>query len=81
MTHGAAAPKAALLLEHRDGPMIEISVAALARAWITTVIATGLLFAALATAQVWNSAVYLHSLPQALRLVGDGPPPVIDRWY
>lgn len=61
--------------------MIELSVAALARAWITTVIATALLFAALAMAQVWNSAVYLRSLPQALQLVADGPPPVIDRWY
>ena len=61
--------------------MSDISVAALARAWITTVVAIGLLSAALAAAQVWNSAVYLHSLPQALTLVADGPPPVIDRWY
>ena len=61
--------------------MIDIPVAALARAWITTVIAIGLLSAALATARVWNSDVYLHSLPQALQLVGAGPPPVIDRWY
>ena len=43
--------------------MIEQLVfAALTKAWVTTMIATGLLFLALATAQVWNSAVYFQRL-------------------
>jgi len=41
---------------------------ALTRAWITTVIATGLLCAALAIAPMWDSAGYLRALPGALSL-------------
>jgi hypothetical protein len=60
--------------------MIDMSLSALTKAWVVTTIASGLLAAALATAQVWNTAVYLHTLPHVLQLVGDGPPPIIDRW-
>ena len=60
--------------------MIDMSLSALTKAWVVTAIASGLLLAALATAQVWSSAVYLHALPHVLQLVGDGPPPIIDRW-
>ena len=42
-------------------------------------IATALLFLALATAQVWNNAVYFQGLPQAIA-IGDGPSPIIDRF-
>lgn len=59
--------------------MIDMSLSALTRAWVVTTIASGLLLAALASAQVWSSAVYLHTLPHVLQLVGDGPPPIIDR--
>jgi len=48
------------------------------RVW-TVVRSARLLFVALAIAQVWNSAVYLRALPQALELAGDGPAPVADR--
>lgn len=59
--------------------MIEQQVfAALTKAWVTTVIASGLLLLALAIAQVWNSAVYFQNLPQAMA-IGDGPSPIIDR--
>jgi hypothetical protein len=54
--------------------MIELSLSALTKAWAATTIALGLLFVALALAQVWNGAVYLRALPQALELSGDGPP-------
>lgn len=60
--------------------MVEINLSALTKAWITTVIASVLLLVALATSQVWNNAVYLRGLTQALQLVADGPAPVIDRW-
>jgi hypothetical protein len=60
--------------------MIDIPLSALTRAWLTTVIASAVLFAALAVAQVWNGAVYFRTLPHALQLVADGPPPIIDRW-
>ena len=60
--------------------MIEDSLAALTKAWITTVVASSVLLIALATSQISNRAVYLRSLPQALQLVTDGPPPIIDRW-
>jgi hypothetical protein len=39
---------------------------ALIRAWITTVIATAVLSAALAVAPMWDSAGYLRALPGAL---------------
>ena len=59
--------------------MIEQQVfAALTKAWVTTVIASGLLLLALAIAQVWNSDVYFQGLPQAMA-IGDGPSPIIDR--
>jgi hypothetical protein len=60
--------------------MIEMSLSALTKAWLTTVIASAMLLAALAAARVWNGAVYFQTLPHALQLVGDGPPPVVDRW-
>ena len=60
--------------------MVDVSLLAVTKAWVVTTIASGLLFAALAVAQVWSSAVYLQTLPSALQLVGDGPPPVLDRW-
>ncbi len=60
--------------------VIDLSLTALTKAWIATVIASGLLFTALATAQIWDRAVYLRSLPQAFQLISDGPPPIIDRW-
>lgn len=60
--------------------MIDLSLAALTKAWITSVVASGLLLVALATAQFSDRAVYLRSLPQALQLITDGPPPIIDRW-
>jgi hypothetical protein len=41
---------------------------ALTRAWITTVIATLMLSAALAVTPVWDSASYLRALPGALSL-------------
>jgi hypothetical protein len=60
--------------------MIEqLAFAALTKAWVTTMIATGLLFLALATAQVWNSTIYFQGLPQAMA-IGDGPAPIIDRF-
>lgn len=59
--------------------MIEQQVfTALTKAWVTTVIASGLLFLALATARIWNSTVYFQGLPQAIA-IGDGSPPIIDR--
>jgi hypothetical protein len=61
--------------------MHELSVDALTRAWLTTVVALALLLIACVTADVWNTQVYLRSLPNALQLVADGPPPAIDRWY
>jgi hypothetical protein len=59
--------------------MIDLSLSALTKAWAAATIVSGLLFVALAIAQVWNSAVYLRALPQALELAGDGPVPVGDR--
>jgi len=59
--------------------MIDLSLSALTKAWAAATIVSGLLFVALAIAQVWNSAVYLRALPQALELAGDGPAPVADR--
>ncbi|HXC90935.1 MAG TPA: hypothetical protein VNV18_12295 [Stellaceae bacterium] len=60
--------------------MIDTPLSALTRAWVVTTIASGLLVAALAAAQVWNGAVYMRTLPHALQLVADGPSPAIDRW-
>ncbi|HEV2097552.1 MAG TPA: hypothetical protein VGR45_01360 [Stellaceae bacterium] len=41
---------------------------ALVKAWVTTVIATALLSAALALAPMWDSTGYLRALPGALSL-------------
>lgn len=61
--------------------MIDVSLVALTRAWVTTVVASVALLTAVATEQVWNSAVYWRGLPQAFALIRDeGPPPIIDRW-
>jgi hypothetical protein len=60
--------------------MIDASLSALTKAWVTTMITVVLLCVALKLEQVWSTAVYMRTLPDALRLVGDGPQPVIDRW-
>ena len=61
--------------------MIEVSLLALTRAWVVTVVASAALLTAVATEQIWNGAVYWRGLPQAFELIGDeGPPPIIDRW-
>ena len=44
----------------------DTALKALTKAWITTVIATALLSAALAVSPVWDSAGYLSALPGAL---------------
>jgi hypothetical protein len=44
------------------------ALSALLSAWITTLVATSLLAAAIAIAPVWNTAIYLRALPAALRL-------------
>ncbi len=48
--------------------MNQRALQALTRAWVTTVIATLLLGAALAIAPVWDSLGYLNALPGALSL-------------
>ena len=61
--------------------MIDVSLLAFTRAWFATVVVSTVLLASFAIEQVWNSAVYWHSLPQAFELIGDeGPPPIVDRW-
>jgi hypothetical protein len=60
--------------------MIDIALPALTRAWVVTMIASGLLFTALAVTQIWNTGVYVRTLPQALALAGDAPAPVAERW-
>lgn len=61
--------------------MIDVSLLALTRAWVVTVVASAALLTAVATEQLWNSAVYWRGLPQALELIGDeGPPPIVLRW-
>ncbi|MGH7211712.1 MAG: hypothetical protein ACREF1_09655 [Acetobacteraceae bacterium] len=42
------------------------AVVALARAWAVTTIATSLLFAALAVAPMWDSAIYVQALRASL---------------
>jgi hypothetical protein len=55
--------------------MIDLPVlAALTRAWFTTVIASTLLVTALLTEPVWNSPDYWRSLPEAFALDGAGGP-------
>jgi hypothetical protein len=46
--------------------MIDLVLFALVKAWATTLIATTLLVAALAVAEIWDSAAYLQALPGAL---------------
>jgi hypothetical protein len=61
--------------------MIDVSLLALTRAWVATVVASAALLTAVATEQVWNGAVYWRGLSQAFELIGDeGRPPIIDRW-
>jgi hypothetical protein len=40
---------------------------ALVRAWVTTMIATAMLVAAVALSRIWDSAIYLRGLQRALR--------------
>ena len=47
--------------------MAEIALAALVRAWQTTVLATMLLVTVLALSRVWDDAVYLRELPIAFQ--------------
>jgi hypothetical protein len=42
--------------------MVDRCLSALATAWITTFVATTLLFTALAVASVWDKAVYFQAL-------------------
>lgn len=60
--------------------MVDPSLSALTKAWVTTLVASALLFIALAAAQVRDNRVFLRTLSQVLLLIGDNPPPVIDRW-
>jgi hypothetical protein len=47
--------------------MTDTAFSALVRAWATTVIATSLFLAALASASSWNSSIYLQGLREALK--------------
>ena len=61
--------------------MLDISLLALTRAWVATVVAVAVLLASFAIEQGWNSAVYWRALPQAIELSGDeGPSPIRDQW-
>jgi hypothetical protein len=46
--------------------IIDMALTALVKAWAATLIATTLLVAALAVAQVWDGAAYVRALPGAL---------------
>jgi hypothetical protein len=48
--------------------MVDVIVSALVRAWTTTVIATTMLFVAVALARIWDNAIYLRALQRALKL-------------
>jgi hypothetical protein len=48
--------------------MIDTAFPALVRAWITTMIATSLIATAVALSRVWDTAIYLQGLQQALAL-------------
>jgi hypothetical protein len=41
-------------------------LSALARAWLTTVVAIGILTAAVGIAQIWDTQTYLRALREAL---------------
>jgi len=60
--------------------MTETTLTALTKAWVTTVIASALFCTTLAIAQIWNGAVYLGALPQALSLAGETPDPSVELW-
>ena len=60
--------------------VIETTLTALTKAWVTTVIASTLFCAALAIAQIWNGAAYFGALPQALSLAGETPDPSVELW-
>jgi hypothetical protein len=49
-----------------DGPDMATVLAAFARAWTTTVIASAFFLAALATARVWDGAVFRRALQDVL---------------
>ena len=61
--------------------MIDLSLSALIRAWITTMIASGLLLVALALAQFWNNDAYKQGLRQALHITAEEPPPEVLGLY
>ena len=65
----------------KSGVMIDLSLSALIRAWITTMIASGLLLVALALAQFWNNAAYVQGLRQALQITAEEPPPDVLGLY
>jgi len=58
--------------------MIDLSLSALTKAWVTTMIASGLLLGALAVAQLCTNEVYLQNLRRAVQLTGEYPSPDID---
>ena len=60
--------------------MIDRSLSALIKAWITTVIASGLLLVALALTQLYSDA-YLQGLRHALQLTAEEPPPDVLGLY
>jgi hypothetical protein len=61
--------------------MIDLSLSALIKAWITTTATSGLLLVALALAQVWNNDAYLQGLRQALQITAEEPPPDVLGLY
>ena len=61
--------------------MIDLSLSALIKAWITTMIASGLLLVVLALAQFWNNAAYVQGLRQALQITAEEPPPDVLGLY
>jgi hypothetical protein len=56
----------AVAVEIGEAVMADVVFSALIRAWATTVIATTMLVAAVALAQIWSSAIYLRALQRAL---------------
>ncbi len=61
--------------------MVDLSLSALIKAWITTMIASGLLLVTLALAQFWNNAGYVQGLRQALQITVEEPPPDVLGLY
>lgn len=59
--------------------MTDVLLSALTRAWVTAVIASTLLLAALTAEPVFSSAAYWRSLPEAFALVGGEGPSNVDR--